>query len=133
VPHADLVRSLAASALSSPLIRRAAARPHWRESYVGTVVGDRVLEGMIDLLFTDDDGGLVVVDYKTDAVPSSALSARVDFYRPQMAAYAAAVSAATGGPAPRCVLLFLAPTGAEAWEVPEIPAAMTAVRAAMLA
>jgi ATP-dependent exoDNAse (exonuclease V) beta subunit len=133
VPHAALVRSLAVAALSAPLIRRAAARPHQRESYVGTVVGDRVLEGMIDLLFTDDDGGLVVVDYKTDAVPSSALSARVDFYRPQMAAYAAAVSAATGGPAPRCVLLFLAPTGAEAWEVPEIPAAMTAVRAAMLA
>ena len=31
-------------------------------------VGDRVLEGYIDLLYRDDDG-LVIVDYKTDAVP----------------------------------------------------------------
>jgi ATP-dependent helicase/nuclease subunit A len=131
VPHAALVRELADSALAAPLIRRAATRPHWRESYAATVVGSRVLEGMIDLLYRDDDG-LVIVDYKTDAVPFSALAARVDFYRPQMAAYAAAVAAATGEPAPRCVLLFLSPTGAEAWEVPELPAAMTAVRAAMV-
>jgi ATP-dependent exoDNAse (exonuclease V) beta subunit len=131
-PVADQVSALATAALSSPLIRRAAARPHWRESYVATVVGDRVLEGIVDLLYRDDDG-LVVVDYKTDAVPLSALSTRADFYRPQLAAYAAAVEAAAGEEVVRCVLLFLSPTGAEAWEVPQLPAAITAVRAAVLA
>jgi ATP-dependent helicase/nuclease subunit A len=74
----------------------------------------------------------VVVDYKTDAVSASALSARVDFYRPQMAAYAAAVEAATSTPVARCVLLFLHPNGAEAWEVPELAGAVTAVRAHVL-
>jgi ATP-dependent helicase/nuclease subunit A len=126
-PHAALVAELVSSALASPLIKRAAARPHWRESYAATVIGDKVLEGVIDLLYRDDDG-LVVVDYKTDAVPLSALSARVDFYRPQMAAYAAAVEAATGEPVARCVLLFLSPTGAEAWNVPALPAAVVAIR-----
>jgi ATP-dependent helicase/nuclease subunit A len=75
---------------------------------VATVLGDTVLEGIVDLLYRDDDG-LVIVDYKTDAVPLSALSARVDFYRPQLAAYAAALEAAAGEPVARCVLLFLAP------------------------
>jgi ATP-dependent helicase/nuclease subunit A len=99
---------------------------------VATVLGDTVLEGIVDLLYRDDDG-LMIVDYKTHAVPLSALSARVDFYRPQLAAYAAALEAAVGEPVARCVLLFLASGGAEAWEVPELPAAMTAVRAQVLA
>jgi ATP-dependent exoDNAse (exonuclease V) beta subunit len=130
VPHAALVASLVSAALASPLIARAAARPHWRETYSATVIGGKVLEGVIDLLYRDDDG-LVVVDYKTDAVPASALSARVDFYRPQMAAYAATVEAATGERPVRCVLLFLSPDGAQAWEVPELAAAVTAIRAAV--
>jgi len=132
VPYASLVGDLVASALSSPLLKRAAARPHWRESYAATMIGDTVLEGVIDLLYRDDDG-LVIVDYKTDAVPFSALSARVDFYRPQMAAYAAAIEAAVGETVARCVLLFLSPTRAEAWEVPEIPAAVATIRASVLA
>ena len=132
VPYSSLVAQLAASALSAPLVKRAAARRHWRETWVATAIGDRVLEGIVDLLFEDDDG-LVVVDYKTDAVPASALAARADFYRPQMAAYAAAVEAATSRPVARCVLLFLHPDGAEAWEVPSLAAAVTAVRAHVMA
>jgi ATP-dependent helicase/nuclease subunit A len=116
--------------LSALLLKCAAARPHWRESYAATVIGDTVLEGVLDLLFRDDDG-LVIVDYKTDAVPFSASSARVGFYRPQLAAYAAAIEAAVGETVARCALLFLSPTGAQAWEVPEIPAAVTAIRASV--
>jgi ATP-dependent exoDNAse (exonuclease V) beta subunit len=132
VPHTGLVTTLVTAALASPLVQRASAAAHWRESWVATVIGDQVLEGIVDLLYRDDDG-LVIVDYKTDAVPLSALSARVDFYRPQMAAYAAALQAATGEPVARCVLLFLSPDGAEPWEVPRIPAAITAIRARILA
>jgi len=109
--HADIVAQLARAALDSDTVRRAAQRPHWRETYVGTLVGDRVLEGLVDLLYRDDDG-LVIVDYKTDTVPPAALPRRVAFYRPQLAAYAAALQAATGEPLARCILLFLSPHGA---------------------
>ena len=38
--------------------------PHWREVYACTPIGDRLLEGYVDLLYRGDDG-LVVVDHKT--------------------------------------------------------------------
>jgi ATP-dependent exoDNAse (exonuclease V) beta subunit len=118
--YADVVGQLVRSALDSQVVVRAAARAHWRETYVGTTLpstgGDRVVEGIVDLLYRDDDG-LVLVDYKTDAVPVAALPSRVDFYRPQMAVYATAIEAAVGEPIRRCVLLFLSPTGASAVEV----------------
>jgi ATP-dependent helicase/nuclease subunit B len=131
VPATELVAALASSALAAPVVRRAAARPHWRESYVATVVGDRVLDGVVDLLYRDDDG-LVLVDCKTDAGPATTLPARVECYRPQLAAYAAAVQAATGEPVVRCVLLFLSPDGADALVVPGIPAAVAEIRQAVL-
>ena len=68
--HATTVTQLARAALNSPAVRHAASRPHWRETYVGTTACDRVLEGFIDLLYRDD--GLVIIDYKTDAVPATA-------------------------------------------------------------
>jgi ATP-dependent exoDNAse (exonuclease V) beta subunit len=92
--HAGIVAQLARAALASGTVRRAASRPYWRETYVGTLVGDRVLEGFVDLVYRDDDG-LGIVDYKTDTVPVSALDQRVGYYRPQMATYAAALEAAT--------------------------------------
>ncbi|MCQ7029775.1 PD-(D/E)XK nuclease family protein, partial [Escherichia coli] len=58
-----------------------------------------------------DPEGLIIVDYKTDAVPVAALDARIGYYRPQMAAYALAIEAATDHPVVRCMLLFLTPTG----------------------
>lgn len=102
-------------------------RPYWRETYVGTVVDDRVLEGIVDLLYRDDDG-LVIVDYKTDAVPTEALERRVTHYRPQLAAYAAAVEAATGEPVSRCVLLFLTPHGHHERQVADVAGAQAEVR-----
>jgi len=69
-----------------------------------------VLEGIIDLMYRDHDGTVVIVDYKTDAVPAAAPGARVEFYRPQVLAYRRAVQAATGS-ATRAVLLFLNPGG----------------------
>ena len=125
--YADLVRQLAQSALATDVIRHAATRPLWRETYVGTEVGDQVVEGIVDLLYRDTDG-LVLVDYKTDAVPASALATRVDFYRPQMAVYAMAIEAAVGEPVRRCVLLFLNPAGAVAVELPDLPGAVAQLR-----
>jgi ATP-dependent exoDNAse (exonuclease V) beta subunit len=124
VADSSLVEVLAQAALTSPTVQRAAERQHWRETYVGTEVGDRVLEGFVDLVYRDDDG-LVIVDYKTDAAPVSALDVRVAFYRPQMAAYAAALSAATGQPIARGVLVFLSPSGAIDREVDDLTVAMS--------
>ncbi|WP_153504987.1 UvrD-helicase domain-containing protein [Cumulibacter manganitolerans] len=88
VDHADSVRALVQSALDSDVVRRAAARPHWRESYVGMVDDDGiVLEGFIDLIYREDDGTLVVVDYKTDRIPLAAIPARQAYYAPQLRAY----------------------------------------------
>jgi RecB family exonuclease len=124
--HADIVVALARAVLGSSVVRRAVARPYWRETYVGTVVGEWVLEGFIDLVYRDDDG-LVIVDYKTDTVPTAALDQRVAFYRPQLAAYAAALEAATGEHLARCVLLFLSPTGAGERTVDDIEMATAQV------
>ncbi|MBW9205324.1 UvrD-helicase domain-containing protein [Mumia sp. zg.B17] len=111
------VRALAASALKAPVVRRAAEREHWRESYVGTVSEDgTMIEGFVDLIYRDDDGTLHVVDYKTDDVPQAALGARTAFYRPQVAAYEECLRAATGASVTTS-LLFLG-VGREAWEVP---------------
>ncbi|MEQ7127409.1 PD-(D/E)XK nuclease family protein [Actinopolymorpha sp. B11F2] len=86
--------ALVRSALASDVVQGAAHRPPWKETYVGTVVpgteaaglaaalgantgeDEVVLEGFIDLIYRSDDG-LVVVDYKTDAVPMGAINSRV--------------------------------------------------------
>jgi ATP-dependent exoDNAse (exonuclease V) beta subunit len=106
--HEDVVRGLVRSALESAVVRRAAARNHWRESYVGMRDEGIVLEGFADLVYRDDDGRLVVVDYKTDAIPAAAVDARTAFYAPQVQAYRRALSAATGARVDS-VLLFLHP------------------------
>jgi len=113
VEYADLVKSLARSALDSDVVRRAATREHWRESYVGMVQQDgTVLEGIVDLIYREDDGSLVIVDYKTDDVPDSAIPSRVAFYRPQLAAYQAMLAIATNAELNSAVLVFARQQGA---------------------
>jgi ATP-dependent exoDNAse (exonuclease V) beta subunit len=125
----ELVASLAASALASEIVRDAAHRAHWREVYVGATVGDRIVEGYIDLLVRGDEG-LVVVDYKTDTFHDDAdLAAKVERYRPQLAAYAAATELAVGERVAGAVLLFLSPSGARAVAVPRLDEAVVEVRA----
>jgi len=116
--HRELVTALVRSALESDVVAQAAGGRFWREMYVGTTQDDgTVLEGYVDLVYDDPGGDLVIVDYKTDAVPAAALGSRVAYYQPQMQAYATCLSRATGRRA-RCVLLFLHPEGAVVREVP---------------
>ena len=88
------------------------------------------LEGYVDLVFRDDDG-LVVVDYKTDAVDDQTRADRTTHYRIQAAAYALAVAEATGEPVVRGVLCFLDPAGAIEVEFAgaDLEAAVAEVRA----
>lgn len=110
---ADATEGIAAAAraaLVSETVRRAAESPHWREIYVGTEIGGTVVEGYVDLLYRDrETGGLVLVDYKTDAATSGAAVAA---YATQLAVYARALADACGEPVTRAVLLFLRPAGA---------------------
>lgn len=86
------------NALAATIVREAAGRGrYWREVYVISRSGERYVEGYIDLLTEDAGGDLIVVDYKTDRVPSETDQlAKQRRYAPQLAAYAEAVSSATG-------------------------------------
>ena len=98
VPDAvDTIEQMARSALRAPSVLEAVAGGRlWREVYVAAPVGDRAIEGYIDLLYETDDG-LVIVDYKTDTIRSEAeIDAKLDQYRLQLAAYAVALEASTG-------------------------------------
>ena len=125
--RAGEVRHLVEEALASAVVQAAAAAPHWREVYACTPIGDRLLEGYVDLLYRADDG-LVVVDHKTSASNDpDELDRRVEGYRLQGAAYAVAVGRATAEPVVRVVFLFLTPRGAVERELADLPAAMADV------
>ncbi|MDY7105214.1 MAG: UvrD-helicase domain-containing protein [Actinomycetota bacterium] len=127
VDHTDLVARLARAALTSPAVTEAAAGRHWRELYVAAPVGDRLVEGYVDLFYRGA-AGWTVVDYKTDAVArTDDLDRAVDRYRIQAAAYAAALAATIGEPVERAVILFLTPSGPIEREVPDLRTAIAEV------
>lgn len=126
-PHiAELVRA----ALDSPLVAEAAHNPHWREVYVAVPLGDgQTLEGYVDLLYRRDDGGLVVVDYKTGPEsPDDDLSDLVERYSLQGSSYALAVSEATAEPVVAVTFLFLTPKGSVAHPLPNLTSTIQTTR-----
>ncbi len=106
----DEAAALVRSALGEPIMRRAAVTSRSsREvpfclSHAGTTI-----EGKIDLLFEEDDG-IVVVDYKTDAVALGGANALAERYRDQAEAYALAVREVSGTP-PKEIVVFFMRTG----------------------
>jgi ATP-dependent helicase/nuclease subunit A len=115
------------SALASDVVIAAAKARHWREIFVAAPIGLRLLEGYVDLLYETNEG-LVVVDYKTDAWQSEHdLDAKVQHYRIQAAAYAAALESATDQPVVDAILLFLGPETAVARSIPDLRAAISEV------
>ena len=79
--HAEQVAARVRTALTSDAVRLAVANTHYKELYVAAPLGDRVIEGYIDLLIETPDG-LVVVDYKTDSAKSEAdIDAKLDRVR----------------------------------------------------
>jgi hypothetical protein len=125
------IAGLARAAITSDVVREAVAHGFRREMYVATPVGDRVLEGYVDLVYRTPDG-LVVVDYKTDAWSSQAdLDAKLGRYRLQGASYALALERATGEHVDRCVFLFLTPDGAVRRDVEALAEAMVEVQEVM--
>ena len=67
-----------------------------------------LLDGCIDLAFRERDGGITIVDYKTDTTKNQELfDNKLKQYQLQIAAYALAVEQTTGESVNRCVLLFI--------------------------
>ncbi|MCO4261501.1 UvrD-helicase domain-containing protein [Pseudarthrobacter sp. MDT3-26] len=93
----------ARSALRSTPVQRAAEREHWLELPVVTSKDGVTLEGIIDLMYREDDGTLVVADFKTDiSVPRERLAA----YWRQLSTYAGMVERITGQKVSELVLIF---------------------------
>ena len=126
---ADVAR-LARVALESDVVTRAVASGrYWREVPVAAPLGQGAIEGFIDLLF-QDDGQLIVVDYKTDALEVEETADVAQRYRLQAGAYALALTESTGRPVREVVFLFLQPRREEA--LSDIDALVSEARAAAL-
>ena len=95
--------AMVARFLSSPLAERIRqAKQVWRE-YRFTLLTDAalydpaaageelMLQGVVDCAFETAEGGLVVVDFKTDRITPSQQAQRAGSYRPQLEAYALAL------------------------------------------
>ena len=65
-----------------------------------------LLQGVVDCWFTEADGAVTVVDFKTDRVGESAVERRAEDYRPQLDAYTRALSQAAGVSVRRRYLWF---------------------------
>ncbi|HXZ83290.1 MAG TPA: UvrD-helicase domain-containing protein [Acidimicrobiales bacterium] len=131
----DEVAALARSAFATPIVvAAAAARNRWRELPVTVPVEGGVLEGVVDLCFPEGDR-LIVVDYKTDLLPSAAaVPASARRYRMQAGAYALALATALARPVDRVVFVFLAPPdGAVEYEVADLGDAVADARRALAA
>jgi ATP-dependent helicase/nuclease subunit A len=66
-----------------------------------------MLQGVVDCFF-EEDGELIVVDFKTDRVTAETLGEKANHYAPQLAAYADALERITGKHVKERVVYFFA-------------------------
>lgn len=115
IPHLQSrIEELAQTAIDSEIVRRAVSSgKYWREAHIAAPVGEGVLEGFIDLLF-EENGELVIVDYKTDAIDAGAAEYIAnDRYREQAGTYALITERVTNKTVKDVVFLFLRPKAEE--------------------
>ena len=79
------------------------AADYYKEAEPGEEV---LLQGVVDCWFTEPDGSVTVVDFKTDRVSESDVEHRAGDYRPQLNAYTRALSQAAGVSVRRRCLWF---------------------------
>ena len=104
----------------SPLGQRVLAAEHLRREFKFSLLvsaqellgsgGEEqiLLQGVIDCYLEESDG-LVLLDFKTDHVPSGGLEAKAAEYTPQMEAYTYALEQITGRPVKEVLLYFFGP------------------------
>ena len=66
-----------------------------------------LVEGIVDLVF-EEDGGLVVVDYKTDHIAPDQALAQAAHHAPQLQLYGRGLAQALGLPVRERLVLFTA-------------------------
>jgi ATP-dependent helicase/nuclease subunit A len=79
----------------------------WRELGVWFPDGADLVEGKVDLVF-EEDGELVVVDYKTDHLSAEQALAQAAHHAPQLQLYGRGLTRATGLPVRERLVLFTA-------------------------
>ncbi len=122
----DTVAALARSALAAPIVQRGFTGEHHRELFVAAQVGDRTVEGYIDLFIETAAGG-IIVDYKTDQWPDDTERAdRIARYRRQLAVYGVVLEQLLGQPVEGALLVRCRADGSPAEEIPidDWPAAL---------
>ena len=110
-----------AALFASPLGRRMQAAKTLRREFHFSLLCDAadffpveggeqvLLQGVVDCCL-EEDGGLVIIDYKTDRVRTEEeIAARAALYRGQLRAYAEALRRILNKPVRECLLYFLTP------------------------
>jgi len=93
-------------ALTLPVMDRARrAQRVFRELPLIFPDGDDLIEGVIDLVF-EEDGQLVLVDYKTDQITTAELLAQAAHHAPQLQLYGRGLAQATGQSVRERLVLF---------------------------
>jgi ATP-dependent exoDNAse (exonuclease V) beta subunit len=104
----EVARLVQSAVHSAPIQKALGSGRYWREVPLSVSIGGVLLEGAIDLLYTDADDSLIVVDYKTDHVSPTALVERAEQYRIQGEAYALALRDGLGLHVSRIEFIFVA-------------------------
>jgi ATP-dependent exoDNAse (exonuclease V) beta subunit len=94
--QADEAATAVGQALALPVLARArrAARV-WRELRLWFPEGDALIEGAVDLVF-EEQGELVVVDYKTDRIAPDQALTQAAHHAPQLRLYGRGLALASG-------------------------------------
>jgi len=105
---ADRAAAQVERALGLPVIDRARqASRAWRELSLWFPDGPHLVEGIVDLVF-EEDGQLVVVDYKSDAITAEQALAQAAHHAPQLQLYGRGLAQAAGLPVRERLVLFTA-------------------------
>jgi ATP-dependent helicase/nuclease subunit A len=95
-------------ALALPVMQRARrAKRVWRELPLLFPEAPDLVEGVVDLVF-EEEGQLVVVDYKSDAIEPAQALAQAAFHAPQLQLYGRGLAQALGAPVRERLVLFTA-------------------------
>jgi len=106
---AEKIERLCQRCLGHPLMERARmSKRLFREVPFSIFSDEKIIEGKIDLLF-EEDGGWVIVDYKTDQASPETLEQRFLSYRQQGTWYAQAVQKAAAAKVKEVVFFFVRP------------------------
>lgn len=99
---------LVVGTLALPVMQRARQAAHaWRELPLCFPLDEELVEGKVDLVF-EEDGQLVVVDYKTDQIGAAQAIDQAAHHAPQLRLYGRGLTLATGLHVKERLVLFTA-------------------------